>query len=80
MILEGAVAVSIDGRRERVVGRNGFVGGFSLLTGRPAAASVVTLTPVRALVASERGFRLVANHELVRLRLRVFYADRLVTA
>jgi hypothetical protein len=76
LILEGTVAVSIDGHRERVVGRGGFVGGFSLLTGRPAAASVVTLTRVRALVASEQGFRLVAGHELVRLRLRTFYAER----
>jgi CRP-like cAMP-binding protein len=76
LILEGRVAVSINGNRERVVGRGGFVGGFSLLTGRPAAASVVTLTPVRALVASEQGFRLVAGHELVRLRLRTFYAER----
>ncbi len=76
LILEGSVAVSVGGLRERVVGRGGFVGGFSLLTGRPAPASVVTLTPVRALVASEQGFRLVAGHELVRLRLRTFYAER----
>jgi hypothetical protein len=76
LILEGSLAVSVAGRRERVVGRGGFVGGLSLLTGRPAAASVVTLTPVRALVASEHGFRQVAGHELVRRRLRAFYAER----
>lgn len=39
LILEGSLAVSIRGRRERIVGRSGFVGGFSLLTGRDAAAS-----------------------------------------
>jgi CRP-like cAMP-binding protein len=71
LILDGAVAVSAGGKRVRVAGRGGFVGGFSLLTGKPAAASVVTLTPVRALVASE-----LAGHELVRIRLRDFYAVR----
>jgi hypothetical protein len=76
LILEGSLGVSIGSRRERIVGRGGFVGGFSLLAGRAAAASVVTLTPVRALVASEHGFRHVAGHELVRLRLRTFYANQ----
>lgn len=59
-----------------LVGPGGFVGDFSLLTARPAAATVRTLTRVRAPAASADQFRAVASDNLVRLRLRAAYADR----
>jgi nucleotide-binding universal stress UspA family protein len=76
LLLEGSVAVSVAGERRRVIGRGGYVGGFSLLSGRPATATVTTLTPVRALAASAAQFRYVAGDETVRLRLKAAYADR----
>lgn len=76
LILEGRVEVSVAGSVRRVVGRGGFVGGFSLLSARPAVASVRTLAPVRALAASPAQFRFVVGDETVRLRLKAAYADR----
>lgn len=76
LLLEGSAAVSIRSITRRTVASGDFVGAYSLLTGQPAPATVVTLSPVRALVASRSQFDGVLGSELVRLRVQAAYAER----
>jgi CRP-like cAMP-binding protein len=49
IILEGEVAVSVDGEDVASLGKGDFFGEISLLLGEPPIADVVALTPVHAL-------------------------------
>lgn len=77
IILEGEVEVTVQGMVRRRIGPGGVFGAPSMFDGREALATVVTVTPVRALVASHSQFAVIANNELVALRLKADIGDRL---
>ena len=77
LVLEGEVAVSVRGRERRRIGPGGFFGAISMLDGREASATVVTRSPLRALVASPSQFRALEGNDLVSLRLRADSERRL---
>jgi len=52
VILEGEVAVRIDGQDRATLGRGDYFGEVSVLLGDPPIADVVALRPVRSLVLS----------------------------
>ena len=52
VILEGEVAVKIDGERRSTLARGDFFGEVSVLLGGPPTADVVATRPVRCLVLS----------------------------
>jgi CRP-like cAMP-binding protein len=49
IILEGEVAVQVDGAEVSKLAKGDFFGEISLLLGAPAIADVVALTPIKAL-------------------------------
>jgi CRP-like cAMP-binding protein len=49
VILEGQVAVRVDGTDVATLGKGDFFGEISLLLGEPPIADVVAITPVKAL-------------------------------
>jgi CRP-like cAMP-binding protein len=59
VILEGTVEVRRNGRRVPLEGGSTFFGEAALLTGARRNATVTTTSPVRALVLSDRAFRLL---------------------
>jgi CRP-like cAMP-binding protein len=77
ILLEGEVELVIGGQRRRTIGPNGFFGATSMLDGRPAVGTVVTRTPVRALVASAAQFRALEASEAVMLRLMSAALERM---
>jgi len=77
IVLEGEVDLVIGGDRHRTIGPNGFFGATSMLDGRPAVGTVVTTTPVRALVASASQFRALEGSETVTLRLMSAALERM---
>jgi CRP-like cAMP-binding protein len=77
VVLEGEVDLTIGGRRSQVIGPNGFFGVTSMLDGRPAVGTVVTRTPLRALVASASQFRALEGNDTVALRLMSAALERL---
>ncbi len=77
ILLDGEVDVSAGGRHRRKVTRGGFFGATSMLDGRPAAATVVTATPIRALVASSEQFRALEANDTIALRLMSGALERL---
>ncbi len=56
VLIEGAVDVLRDGKRLASLGAGSFFGEMALLTDQPRMASVVTTSPVRALVITDRAF------------------------
>lgn len=77
IILEGEVEVTVQGLVRRRIGPGGVFGAPSMFDGREALSTVVTVTPIRALVASHSQFAAIANNELVSLRLKADIGDRL---
>jgi CRP-like cAMP-binding protein len=77
ILLDGEVDLVIGGERHRTIGPNGFFGATSMLDGRPAVGTVVTRTPVRALVASAAQFRALEGSETVMLRLMSAALERM---
>jgi CRP-like cAMP-binding protein len=77
ILLEGEVELVIGGQRHRTIGPDGFFGATSMLDGRPAVGTVVTKTPVRALVASAAQFRALEGSETVMLRLMSAALERM---
>lgn len=77
IILEGEVEVTVQGLVRRRIGPGGVFGAPSMFDGREALSTVVTVTPIRALVASHSQFAAIANNELVALRLKADIGDRL---
>jgi len=77
ILLEGEVDLVIGGERHHSIGPNGFFGVTSMLDGRPAVGTVVSRTPVRALVASAAQFRALEGSETVTLRLMSAALERL---
>jgi CRP-like cAMP-binding protein len=77
ILLEGEVDLVVGGERHRTIGANGFFGATSMLDGRPAVGTVVTKTPIRALVASAAQFRALEGSETVTLRLMSAALERM---
>jgi CRP-like cAMP-binding protein len=77
ILLEGEVDLVIGGEHHRTIGPNGFFGATSMLDGKTAVGTVVTKTPIRALVASAAQFRALEGSETVTLRLMSAALERL---
>ena len=77
ILLEGEVDLVIGDRRHRTIGPGGFFGVTSMLDGRPAVGTVVTKTPIRALVASAAQFRALEGSETVTARLMSAALERM---
>lgn len=77
ILLSGEVELIIGGEHHRTVGPGGFFGATSMLDGKPAVATVVTKTPIRALVASAAQFRALEGNETVALRLMSAALERM---
>jgi CRP-like cAMP-binding protein len=77
ILLEGEVDLVIGGQRHRTIGPGGFFGATSMLDGRPAVGTVVTRTPIRALVASSAQFRALEASETVTLKLMSAALERM---
>lgn len=57
VVIEGSVDVTRGGKKLPVTGGAGFFGEISLVTDAPTTATVVTTSPVRALVITPRAFK-----------------------
>jgi CRP/FNR family transcriptional regulator, cyclic AMP receptor protein len=57
VLLEGEATVDVDGRSRPALRAGDFFGEISMLDRGPATATVVTATPVRAMVMSHAQFR-----------------------
>ena len=77
IVLEGEVDLVIGGERHQTIGPNGFFGVTSMLDGRAAVGTVVTRTPIRALVASASQFRAIEGSETVMVRLMAAALERM---
>ena len=77
IVLEGEVDMQIGGEHHRTIGPGGFFGVTSMLDGRPAVATVISTTPIRALVASAAQFRALEGNETVAPRLMSAALERL---
>ncbi len=77
VILEGEARISPGGGPGRLLSRGGFFGATSMLDGRPAVATVVTSTEVRALVAGSDQFRALEANDRVAMRLMAAALRRL---
>lgn len=77
IILEGEAALQVEGRPPRLLGPGEFFGVTSMLDGRPAVATVKTMTPMRALVASAAQFRALEGNDTVTLRLMSAALERM---
>jgi CRP-like cAMP-binding protein len=77
ILLEGEVEMIAGGVLHRAIGPGGFFGVTSMLDGRSAVATVVTRTPIRALVASAAQFRALAGNETVVARLMSAALERM---
>ncbi|HXM57862.1 MAG TPA: cyclic nucleotide-binding domain-containing protein [Candidatus Dormibacteraeota bacterium] len=77
ILLEGEADLIMGGERHRTIGPGGFFGATSMLDGRPAVGTVVTRTPIRALVASAAQFRALEGSDTVMLRLMSAALERM---
>jgi CRP/FNR family cyclic AMP-dependent transcriptional regulator len=77
LLADGEVDVFVGGTHRRTLGPNDFFGEISMMVLDPATATVVTRTPVRALVMSHRQFLEVRVHQTVMLQLKSAMGDRL---
>jgi CRP-like cAMP-binding protein len=77
ILLEGEVDLVIGGDRHQAIGPRGFFGATSMLDGQPAVGTVITKTPIRALVASASQFRALEASETVTLRLMSAALERM---
>ena len=77
LILEGEAALQPEGGQARHLGPGDFFGVTSMLDGRPAVATVKTLTPLRALVASAAQFRALEGNDTVAPRLMSAALERM---
>ena len=61
VLVEGAVAVTSDGRKLADLGPGDWFGEIAILTYKPRTATVTATSPVRLLVISDRTFRRVVE-------------------
>ena len=77
IIRDGLVEMSVDGRKTHELGPGDFFGATSMLDGKPAIATIVAKTPVKAFVASAAQFRAIEGNDAVLMRLMHFAIQRL---
>jgi len=77
ILLDGEVELVVGGVRPHMLGPGGFFGAASMLDGHPATATVVSRTPIRALVASSAQFRALEGNETVLVRVMSAALERL---
>jgi len=77
IVMEGEADMTIGGRKHRDIGPRQFFGATSMLDGKPAVATVVSKTPMRAYVASAEQFRALEGNETIALRLFHYALERM---
>jgi CRP-like cAMP-binding protein len=78
LLLKGEVEVEVQGHPPRRLGQGDFVGEISMIDPGPATATVVTTTPVEALVMSHAQFHnAIKADETIALRVMAVMAERL---
>jgi len=77
IVMEGEAEMMIVGRKRREIGPRQFFGATSMLDGKPAVATVVSKTPIRAYVASADQFRALEGNETIALRLFHYALERM---
>ena len=77
VLLDGQAEMQVAGIRSRKLAAGSFFGATSMLDGRPAVATVLTKTPIRAMVASAEQFRALEGNETIALRLMSYALERL---
>ena len=76
IVMSGEADVLVQGRKLRRVGPGQFFGTSTMLDGKPAVATVVARTPLRAYVASADQFRALEGNETIALRLMHYALER----
>lgn len=69
VILEGEAAYQVDNGSARTLGPGDFFGATSMLDGKPAVATVKSMSAMRGLVASASQFRALEANDTIALRL-----------
>jgi CRP-like cAMP-binding protein len=78
VVLEGEVEVTIHGRSRARLGAGDFFGEIGMLDRGPATATVVTRTPVEALVMSHAQFRdVIKGNQAIAMNVIATMAERL---
>jgi CRP-like cAMP-binding protein len=78
IVVDGTVEIRRGGQRVPVIGGSSFFGEASLLTGTPRNATVITTSPVRALVITARAFgRFLSDSPTIQRKILSALAARL---
>jgi CRP-like cAMP-binding protein len=77
IVMEGEAEMTIGDTKHRTIGPHHFFGATSMLDGKPAVATVVSKTPIRAYVASAQQFRALEGNEIIALRLLHYALERM---
>jgi CRP/FNR family cyclic AMP-dependent transcriptional regulator len=77
-LIEGTADVTQGGRKIRTMGPGDFFGEIALISKAPRTATIVTTSPVRALVITDRAFRqLLEQSPEIALTVLTALAERL---
>ena len=78
VLIDGTADVTQDGRHIRKLGPGDFFGEIALISKAPRSATIVTTSPVRALVITDRAFRqLLDNSPDIQIGVLLALAERL---
>ena len=78
VLLEGTANVTKNGRRINTLGTGDFFGEIALVSDTPRTATVTAMSPVRALVVTDRSFRrLLDEQPEIQRKVLVELAERL---
>ena len=81
VLLEGTADVKRKGRRVNRLGAGDFFGEIALVSRSPRTATVVTTSPVRALVVTDRAFRMLLERSpQIQMKVLEALAERLAPA
>ena len=81
VLIEGTVAVSRDGKTLNELTAGDWVGEIALVSNVPRIATVVTTSPVRALVLTRGGFsQLIASNPSIAAKVLAVLAERVPPA
>jgi CRP-like cAMP-binding protein len=81
VLLEGTAEVLKDGRHVNTLEKGDFFGEIALVSRAPRTATVVTKSPVRALVITDQAFRSLLSHSPeIQLKVLEALAERLAPA
>ena len=78
VLLEGTANVTKNGRRINTLGTGDFFGEIALVSDTPRTATVTAMSPVRALVVTDRSFRrLLEDSPSIQSKVLTALAERL---